>query len=156
MRRSDREVIGLENLLGILERCEILRLGLCADNQPYIVPMNFAYETVGEKLFIYLHCASSGRKIEMMRHNDNVCFEADCSYKTVEGDIACKWSAEFESIMGEGKASILLAEQDKTHGLDLLMKRYGFEGKPAYTAKDLSVVTVVRIEVSSLTGKRKV
>lgn len=156
MRRSDREVVGLTNILSILDKCDIMRLGLSADNKPYIVPMNFAYEVIGEKVYIYFHCASKGRKMEMIAQSNTVCFEADCSYKTLKSDIACDWSAEFESVIGEGTVTVLTDETQKINALNIFMKRYAFEGKPHYNPHELSVVTILQVSVTTITGKRKI
>lgn len=155
MRRKDREVAGLTNILAILDKCDIMRIGLCVDNKPYIVPMNFAYEVTGEKVFIYLHCAPDGKKLDMIAQNSNACFEADCSYKTLEAEAACSWSAEFESVMGEGEITVLKDEDQKIRALDALMNRYGFSGKPHYAPASLAAVTALRISVTSITGKRR-
>ena len=153
MRRSDKEVTQLANILAILDKCEIMRIGLCVGNKPYIVPLNFAYEVIDEKLSIYFHSAPEGKKLDMISKNNNVCFEADCSYKTIKSELACNWSAEFESVIGEGSITILSDEIQKAHALDLLMKRYGFEGKPHYSPQQLSRVTVLQISVTEITGK---
>ena len=155
MRRRDREVVGLTNILAILDKCDIMRIGLCVDNKPYIVPLNFAYEVTGEEVYIYFHCASKGKKLDMIAQNSNACFEADCSYKTIEAENACDWSAEFESVIGDGKITILEEETQKVSALDTLMKRYGFPGKPHYIPSALAAVTVLQIRVTSMTGKRK-
>lgn len=154
MRRIDRDVVGLTNILSILDKCDIMRLGLSVDNRPYIVPMNFAYEVIEDKIYIYFHCASEGRKMNMAAQNDNVCFEADCSYQALPADKACGWSAKFESVIGEGNITALTDETQKIHALDIFMKRYGFAGKPQYNPNELSAVTILRITVTSMTGKR--
>ena len=48
MRRRDREVTDFETILGIIDECNIIRIGLADGDLPYIVPLNFAY-TVSEK-----------------------------------------------------------------------------------------------------------
>ena len=156
MRRADREILNLVDILEILDRCEVIRLAVCADDKPYIIPMNFAFETVGSGTFIYVHCASEGRKLEMVRHNPNVCFEADCSYETLEAQYACNWGAQYESVIGEGIIAIIDSILEKTHALDLLMKRYGFVGKPEYTPTEVHAVTILRIHISSITGKQRI
>lgn len=153
MRRQDRAVIGLENILSILDKCEIMRLGLSVDDKPYIVPMCFAYELADGDVSIYFHCAAEGRKISMIAQNNNVCFEADCSYKTLKAEDACEWSAEYESVIGEGIASVVIDEGRKIHALDLLMERYGFEGKPHYSPDALLAVVVLCVNVITITGK---
>ena len=155
MRRVDREIIGLDNILAILDKCEIIRIGLCDGGKPYIVPLNFGYEVINEKVFIYMHCAAGGRKIDIINKNNNVCFEADCGYKLITAETACRYSAEYQSVIGEGVIEILKGEAQKIHGLGILMKRYGFNGKPSYDERALSNVTVLRISVYSVTGKAK-
>lgn len=156
MRRSDREVAGLQNIVDILDKCEILRLGVCRDDKPYIVPMNFAYEIIDERLFIYLHCASEGKKLDIISENNNVCFEADCSYKILEAEDACGWSAEYESVIGEGNINVLAQDNQKVDALNIFMKRYGYNGTPNYNQKALSAVTVLQVSVTSITGKHRI
>lgn len=154
MRRKDREVVGLENILDILKRCDFLHLGLCNDNKPYIVPMNFGFENNDGKIFIYLHGAKEGKKHDMILKNSNICFDAVCSYKTLESDEACKWSAQYQSVIGEGIISIVENDDEKIKGMDCIMKHYGFKGKPAYQAQALAAVRILKIEVASITGKQ--
>lgn len=57
-----------------LERTQVGRLACARDNQPYIVPMNFASD--GDYLYLY-GFTTLGQKIEWMRSNPLVCFEID-------------------------------------------------------------------------------
>jgi nitroimidazol reductase NimA-like FMN-containing flavoprotein (pyridoxamine 5'-phosphate oxidase superfamily) len=117
--------------------------------------MNFAYEVINEQVYIYLHSASSGKKLDIIAKNNNACFEADSAYKTLTAEEACDWSAEFQSVFGEGIISIVADETQKTHALDVFMKRHGFERQPHYPPQALAAVTVLQIAVSNITGKRK-
>ena len=56
----------------MLERLGAGRLGCARDNQPYIVPIYFAYEP--DRLYGF---STVGQKIEWMRRNPKVCVEAD-------------------------------------------------------------------------------
>jgi len=55
-----------------LRRLGFGRLGCARENQPYIVPIYFAYEP--DHLYGF---ATFGQKIEWMRGNPHVCIEAD-------------------------------------------------------------------------------
>jgi nitroimidazol reductase NimA-like FMN-containing flavoprotein (pyridoxamine 5'-phosphate oxidase superfamily) len=57
-----------------LEREHVGRLACARDNQPYIVPMNFASD--GDYLYLY-GFTTLGQKVEWMRANPLVCFEVD-------------------------------------------------------------------------------
>ena len=56
----------------LLKRLGFGRLGCASKNQPYVVPIYFAYEP--DRLFGF---SSVGQKIEWMRDNPLVCVEAD-------------------------------------------------------------------------------
>lgn len=58
MRRSDREVLDLDEILDIIEACDVCRIAMVDDGVPYIVPMNFGYMFDGEKLHLCFHSAS--------------------------------------------------------------------------------------------------
>ena len=47
MRRQDREITELDELLEIINRCDICRLALNDDGYPYILPLNFGTEVHG-------------------------------------------------------------------------------------------------------------
>jgi uncharacterized protein len=56
----------------VLERASIGRLACARDNQPYVVPINFAFDG----LYLY-GFTTLGQKIEWLRLNPLVCFEVD-------------------------------------------------------------------------------
>jgi hypothetical protein len=43
MRRSDREIPGIQEIEEIIQKADVCRIALANDNIPYIVPMNFGY-----------------------------------------------------------------------------------------------------------------
>jgi nitroimidazol reductase NimA-like FMN-containing flavoprotein (pyridoxamine 5'-phosphate oxidase superfamily) len=57
---------------GVLEKTTVGRLACARDNQPYLVPINFAFD--GTYLYGF---TTLGQKIEWMRSNPLVCFEVD-------------------------------------------------------------------------------
>ncbi|MCL1984128.1 MAG: pyridoxamine 5'-phosphate oxidase family protein [Methanomassiliicoccaceae archaeon] len=155
MRRDDREIVGTDGILAVLDGCDVVRIGLCADGRPYIVPMNFAFETVDGSIFLYFHCAAEGRKIDIIRKNGDACFEADRSYALIRNGTACRWSNTYESVMGEGTIEIVVDRERKVRALDLLMRRYGYGGTPHYDERNVENVTVLRMTVVSIAGKSK-
>lgn len=155
MRRKDREVTELSKIVEIVERCDIVRLGMVDNGQPYIVPLNFGYELIDDQLSLYFHSAKEGRKIDIMKVNPAVCFEMDCSFKKLEGEVACNWSAEFESIIGYGRVEFLNNEAEIKHALDCMMKKYGFSGMPSYKDDVLKRTAVYKLTVDTLTAKQK-
>ena len=56
----------------LLKRVSIGRLGCSLDDQPYVVPVAFSYET--DCIYMF---STVGKKIEWMRKNPKVCLQAD-------------------------------------------------------------------------------
>jgi uncharacterized protein len=64
--------IGEKECLEVLSRASVGRFGCALDNQPYVVPVYFAYEPG----MIYLF-STAGKKIDWMRANPKVCLEIE-------------------------------------------------------------------------------
>lgn len=154
MRRAERAITDKGELHAVLEGCEVLRVGLTDSKRAYIVPMHFAFEETDGALRLYLHGATEGRRMEMLRENPLVCFEADRDVQTITASAACGYSAAYESIIGEGEMRVLTSLPARIHALDLLMARHGFEGKPRYQASMLARTAVFEIRVTQISGKR--
>jgi len=157
MRRKDKEIIGIDEKLEIIARCKICRLGLCENNYPYIVPLNYGFSYDDGKLTLYFHSANGGKKIDVIKNNSNACFEIDCDAKLIEGEIPCDYGYEFKSIIGFGKIVFLDAREEKIDGLSYLMKQQtGKDIKCDFDENKLKNVVVFKMLVDEFTGKQKV
>ena len=58
MTRRELEITDIEEIRGILDRAQVLHLGLVDDGFPYIVPMNYGYEMEDGKLTVLAHDVS--------------------------------------------------------------------------------------------------
>lgn len=152
MRRSDREVKKIEEIVQIIEKCKVMRLGFTDGKRAYIVPLNFGFETKNGVLTFYFHCGHSGRKLDMMAQNPLVCFEMDTSHKLSVADNACRYTYFYESVMGEGTAEVICAPPEKAAALTLLMQKQ--TGKTfLFGATECGNVTVFKVTAQSLTAK---
>ena len=149
MRRKEREITDIEEIEKIIKKAKVCRLGLVDNDEPYIVPVNFGYE----RNALYFHCALEGRKIELIKKNNKICFEIDTDVEIVSSEKPCDWTTKYRSIIGVGRARILDNDEEKTHGLSLLMKQYS-EGEPSLDFEKLNSVLIVRIDIKSITGKK--
>ena len=150
MRRRDKEVVSRAEIDAVIQEANVCRLGLAMDNRPYVVPISFGYD--GEAL--YIHTAPKGKKLDYIGANPRVCFEFETHVQIQTDDSeACKWTFEFESVIGYGTISELVSDADKADGLNHVMRHYS--GRDwAFASKDLAKTRVWRIEIDSLTGKR--
>ena len=155
MRRKDREVTEIDEILRIIDKAKILHLGLFDADYPYVVPLHYGYEYADGDLVFYMHCAKEGHKLDLLRANPCVCVELECDVETVSGgDIPCKYGSAFASVIARGRAETVTDEQEKRKGLSLLMKNQtGREFE--ISAQMASAVEVIKVTVSKFTAKSR-
>ena len=154
MTKRERQVTDPDQIRHILDTAKVLHLGMAVDNEPYVVPMSYGYTMEEGKLVIYLHSATQGKKLDMLRKNPNVFFEIDCDLMPFEGRVPCQYGVVYSSIMGRGNARILEDVEEKKHAMSVLMKTQ--TGKE-FTFEDrlVSIVAVIRIDVAEYTAKHR-
>lgn len=100
MRRSDREIKSRQEILDVLNRCDVIRLGINTPDYPYVVPLNFGVEADERSITLWFHCAAEGLKLDNISRDPRAGFETDCSHRLVAGKNACNYSMEYESVIG--------------------------------------------------------
>ncbi|MGF7117072.1 pyridoxamine 5'-phosphate oxidase family protein [Methanobacterium oryzae] len=152
MRRSDKEIKDKETIKLILKEAQVCRIALCDDNKPYIVPMSFGFADNN----LYLHSATEGLKIDIIHKNNNICFEVDIKNELVKSESACNWGMKYYSIVGFGKAQFIENYDEKKNALDIIMQKYTENDNESfeYSKTALNKTTVIKVEVTKLTGKK--
>jgi uncharacterized protein len=154
MRRSDREISGIHEIEEIIMKADVCRLALAGDNIPYIVTLNFGY-VIDPARILYFHCANEGKKLDMIKQNNSVCFEMDIDHKMYRGRRSCDWGMGFRSIVGYGKISVVTDNEERIGGLNSIMTHYGAEGEQSYDLRILEKTTILRLEIQEMTAKKK-
>ena len=149
MRRKEKEIADIAEIEDVISRAEVCRIGLVDGDEPYIVPVFFGYE----RNAIYFHCAPEGRKLDLIRKNNRVCVEMETGVAIKKGEQPCGWSAAYRSVIGVGRAAILEKEEEKVHGLNVLMEHYAGSDANVDFPK-LDVTAVVRIDIERMSGKK--
>ncbi len=150
MRRKDKEIMGMDKISKVIKKCQVCRLGLSRDNVPYIVPVSFGYD--GNTL--YFHTALTGKKIDILAVNKNVCFEFESGVQVVANVTkACNWSFSFQSVIGFGEVAELADPEAKIKGLTHIMAQYS-DKEWGLDTLPLNSVRVWAIQIESMTGKQ--
>ena len=154
MTKRERQVTDPQQILEILDKGQVLHLGLSVNDEPYVVPMNYGYRMEDGKLTLYLHSAVKGKKLDMIRANPKVFFAIDCDRMPFEGDKPCQYGLVYSSVMGRGTACIVDDVEEKKRAMTMLMKTQ--TGKD-FTFEDrlVSIVSVIRIDVAEYTAKHR-
>jgi nitroimidazol reductase NimA-like FMN-containing flavoprotein (pyridoxamine 5'-phosphate oxidase superfamily) len=150
MRRKEKEITDLTIIERILQESEICRIAMMDDEEPYIVPLNYGYADNT----IYVHSASAGRKIDILAKNSRVCFEIEYSSEIVKKDEPCKWTSKYRSVIGYGNIEIVTNTELKRNGLDIIMRKYGYQGLLDYKEELLNRVILLQLKIDKITGKQ--
>lgn len=153
MRRSDREITDFNEMLEVMERCDVCRLGLNDEAYPYIVPLNFGMNVKDGRVTLYFHGAAEGHKYDLMEKNNAAFFEMDCAHKLVATLERGSCTMEYESIMGHGRL-FPVPEDEKYDALLILMRHYHKEDFP-FNKNVMPQTRVFRLEIEEMTGKRR-
>lgn len=153
MRRIERSITEITAIEEIINKSDVCRIAIANGNIPYIVTMNFGYSG-GASPVIYFHCAGEGRKLDMIKINNYVCFSMDTGHKLYDGEKGCDWGMNFHSVVGYGKISVVNDPELRIAGLDCIMKHYGAAKKYSYDDNVLSRTTILRLEITEMTGKK--
>ncbi len=55
--------------LDLLMQSKVISIGINTGEFPYVVPLNYACDVKGDEINLYIHCASEGRKLELLKAN---------------------------------------------------------------------------------------
>jgi nitroimidazol reductase NimA-like FMN-containing flavoprotein (pyridoxamine 5'-phosphate oxidase superfamily) len=149
MRRKDQEITDIAAIEDIIHKAQVCRLGLSENGRPYIVPLCFGYK---DNTF-YFHSAREGKKLDIIRKNNNVCFEIDIDQELVKGKKACNCSMKYRSVIGFGRAEIIDDIEQKRRALNIIMQNY-FEGLFRYHQESIENTVIIKVEIESMTGKK--
>jgi len=150
MRRSDKQITDAHEIRDILKSNTVCRLAMCDGDSPYLVPVDYGFDGTS----IYVHSAGAGRKIDVLGRNSAVCFEVTDSVSTVTSQTACGFGTRFRSVIGFGTVSLLEAEEEKREALLEIMHQHTGKREWEIPASRLQSVTVLKINVDSVTGKK--
>jgi [ribosomal protein S5]-alanine N-acetyltransferase len=150
MRKTNQEITDKSILQEILIQSKICRIGMLDHELPYILPFNYGYRNNQ----IYIHCASAGKKIDLLKNNPMVCFEIELKADIIKNDKACKWATSYRSIVGYGKIEILDDITQKQQGLEIIMSHNGAPELIEFEPKQTDAVLILKLTIDSLTGKQ--
>lgn len=155
MRRKDREVTDRNEIRAILEKTNILHMGIMGEEYPYVVPLHYGYEYTEDQLIFFMHGAKEGYKLDLLRKNPCVCVELECDITPVSGgEVPCRYGSTFASVIGRGKAELVKDEKEKRYGLELLMEHQTGR-KFEIDSQMADSVAVIKVTVSDFTAKAR-
>jgi len=150
MRRKDKEIIDTDMINAKIKEADVCRLAFCDGLIPYIVPMNFGYK----HNTLYFHSAKEGKKLEIIKKNNSVCFEIECNVEIVKAEKPCKWTTNYYCIIGNGKAEVVEDYNEKVKALNIIMEKYSNQVECKFAKESVNSLTIIKVKITDVTGKK--
>lgn len=141
-------------LMQVLRKGAHMTLALSKDNEPYLVTVNYSLDE--ERHCVYFHCASRGKKTDILRSNPRIWGQVLEDHGYIQGE--CDHS--YATVQFSGSAEIVSDEAEKTRALELMIKR--LDDSPdkvrseSLQSADWQRVVIWRIGLGALTGKHNI
>jgi nitroimidazol reductase NimA-like FMN-containing flavoprotein (pyridoxamine 5'-phosphate oxidase superfamily) len=152
VRRTDRQIEDRAEVMKILRKADVCRLAMSDDNVPYIVAMNFGFVKDGAKA-LYFHSAGEGKKINILKKNNLVCFQADMEHELYLHNLSCGCSMRYQSVVGMGRMSFVTDPAEKIEALQAIMTHYTKKSGHVFKEELVERTTVMRLDIEEISGK---
>ena len=152
MRRKEKAIDDIEELQHILKTVKHITIAMCQDNEPYLVTLSHGYDP--KEHCIFFHCASEGKKIDVLKANNTVWGQALVDEGYIQG--ACDHL--YATAQFKGKVCFLEDFEEKKAALELMIMK--LDEKPEevaekqLTEQSVTRVAVGRIDIEYMSGKK--
>ncbi len=150
MRKTNQEIKDPKIIEEILASSIICRIAMIDGDRPYLLPFNYGYKDN----CIYIHSALKGKKLDVLRKNNSVCFEIEHKSEILKGKTACKWTTVYRSVIGYGKIDILDDFDEKITGLKIIMKQHGAPSLIRFNPSHVDRMLILKLIISNLSAKQ--
>ena len=149
IRRQDR-LLDESRAREVLQAGEYGILSMATEQGGYGVPINYALV----EDTIYLHCAPEGRKLRAISADERVSFCVVGHSRVVSEH----FTTEFESVIVQGRARVVEAENERRMALRAIVEKYSAEHiEEGLKAIERSIhrTVVIAVNVETFSGKIK-
>jgi len=152
MRLREKEITDRREVEELLMKEKVCRFGMCDGDTPYVLPTTYGYKDG----VMYFHSSKHGRKMDVLKQNNRVCFVVDTGHQLVQGPLetSCKSTIKFMSVVGTGRAKMVEDPVEKRNAMDVIMAQMFGQSAFKYSDEGIRDMAIVRIDIDSLTGKR--
>ncbi|MGA2092256.1 MAG: pyridoxamine 5'-phosphate oxidase family protein [Sedimentisphaerales bacterium] len=152
MRRSERELKDNNDIEEILKNGKYATIALCNNNEPYIVTLNYGYDSANKVL--YFHAAKQGTKIDFIKSNPNACL----TIIKDNGYIQKECAHSYRSVVVRGDIELVESEIEKRHGIEIMIEQ--LENNPEIVKSTLDDkkstyenMQIIKLKITEIAGK---
>lgn len=139
-----------EEMDKIIDEAQVCYMGMSDGGNPYVLPMNFAYENGN----VYLHCDPHGTKLTVLRSNPSVCLNFNTGNELFyrHKEVGCSWGMKFKSVNVHGNVRFIEDYDEKYRIMKLVMRKYSGE-EYEFSEPSIRNVVVLCVPSEKITGK---
>jgi len=150
MRRKNQEITDKKIIEEILSQSTVCRIAMMDHDRPYILPFNYGYSDNA----IYIHSAPEGKKIDLLKQNNKVCFEIESYCEVIANELSCEWTTRYRSVVGYGFIEFITDYEQKRQALDYIMAQYGRKENNIYKEKQVELIVILKLHIEEICGKQ--
>lgn len=139
-----------EEINEVIRACRTCYLAMSINDQPYVLPMNFALEDD----VVILHSAQEGKMWETILKNPQVSINwtlgEDLAWQDVQ--VGCSYRVKSKSVVVEGKVELVEDFDEKYRCLQLVMAQYS-NRKFKFNEPAVRNVGVIKVHIENISGK---
>jgi nitroimidazol reductase NimA-like FMN-containing flavoprotein (pyridoxamine 5'-phosphate oxidase superfamily) len=105
-------------------------------------------------LELYFHSAQEGKKLDILKKNNKVCFEMSCEGEPLRAETPCSSGYYFGSVIGYGEVIFIQDPDEKCTALSIMFEHQTGKGA-VFDKGQAEQVCVFKIVSTEFTGKRK-
>ncbi len=151
MRRKEKAITDINEMKKIIAEVEHVTFALCKDNEPYLVTVSHGFDP--DRNCIYFHCATEGKKIDILKENNVIWGQALIDKGYIQG--SCDHL--FASVQFRGTVTFVDDFEEKKEALLNMVHKLDNNpeevAKKQLTEKSISRVLIGRIDINYLSGK---
>lgn len=149
--KAIRDITRESEIEEIINLAKVCYIGFNDDQRPYVLGFNYGYK---DKT-IYLHCARQGKKLDLIRRNNELClyFNIDNEIFARHDHVACSWRQKYRSVQAYGKAEIIDDYEQKIESLQIFMKHYS-DKEFEFNKPSVDNIYIIKIKLTEMSGRK--
>ena len=107
-----------------------------------------------DELILYFHSAKEGKKIEILKKNQKVCFTIFNEGEPIHAEIPCNFGYYYSSVIGYGTVEFIEEPEEKERALGKMFAHQSGK-RVVFTEEQADAVCIFKVVSDDFTGKQK-
>jgi nitroimidazol reductase NimA-like FMN-containing flavoprotein (pyridoxamine 5'-phosphate oxidase superfamily) len=152
IRLKEKAVTDVDEMKSILKEARFMTFAMCLNDEPYLVSLSHGYDE--DQNAIYFHCASEGKKIDILEKNNVVWGEALVDLGYQQG--LC--THLYKTTQIKGRVTFIEDIKEKEHALRVMIEHVDDNPEEVIasqmTPKRVEGVHIGRIDIDYMSCKK--